>query len=144
MLASKLQTLEQEQGLITRASICRTQPSLTSGIRICVIDVARQLPLATLNRLDISSHQFPVQEWLPESNSLDTFDIYSNVPRDLMGKYDVVHIRLLLCAVKDNDPRPLLNTVLKMLSKPSYLCVLSWKNSQIDGHRLDQMEAKLA
>ena len=45
-----------------------------------------------------------------------TLDAFAEVPDDLVGIYDVVHLRLFACVVKDNDPLPVLTNVLKMLS----------------------------
>ena len=43
-------------------------------------------------------------------------DILGKVPEHLVGVYDVIQLRLFQVVVKDNDPVPLLQNVLKMLS----------------------------
>lgn len=43
-------------------------------------------------------------------------DILGEVPEHLVGVYDVIQLRLFQVVVKDNDPVPLLQNVLKMLS----------------------------
>jgi hypothetical protein len=43
----------------------------------------------------------------------------SPVPSEMIGKYDIVHVKLLVFVVK-GDPVPLLENLLKMLSKYSF------------------------
>lgn len=49
------------------------------------------------------------------------WDIYTNLAPELEGLYDVLHIRLLLLVVRDNDPRPILKSALRMLKPSRYL-----------------------
>ncbi len=35
----------------------------------------------------------------------------------MVGKYDVVHVQLFACIVKDNDPAPLVKNLMSLLSK---------------------------
>ena len=35
----------------------------------------------------------------------------------MVGKYDVVHIQLFACIVKENDPAPLVKNLMSLLSK---------------------------
>lgn len=44
-------------------------------------------------------------------------DAFSPLPHDLLGKYDIVHLRLFIVLIKDNDPVPLLRNLIAMLSK---------------------------
>ena len=44
-------------------------------------------------------------------------DIYSPLPPDVLEKYDIVNVRLFICAVRDNEPLPVLKNLLKMLSQ---------------------------
>ena len=48
-------------------------------------------------------------------------DILKPIPQHLRGKYDVVHVGLLVLVVEKDDPRPLLNNLLLLLSKHSFL-----------------------
>lgn len=90
---------------------------------IWLIDISRQLHSARLDGSDISAGQFPPQEWLPSNLSLTVFDVHGDVPVALQGKYDLVHVRLFLTVVKDNDPRPILNKMYRLLSQ-SFFCLL--------------------
>lgn len=44
-------------------------------------------------------------------------DAFSTLPADLVGKYDIVHLRLFIVLIKHNDPVPLLRNLIAMLSK---------------------------
>ena len=85
--------------------------------RIWLIDVSRQLPSAQLDGFDVSAAQYPPKEWLPSNISLQTLDVFTSIPKDLQGKYDVVNVRLFLAVVKNNDPSPILRNLMRMLSK---------------------------
>ena len=92
---------------------------------IWLIDISRQLHSARLDGFDISAGQYPPQEWLPNNLSLATFDVHGDVPDALQGRYDIVHVRLFLTVVKNNDPRPILNKMYRMLSQ-SCFCFLGF------------------
>lgn len=47
-------------------------------------------------------------------------DAFSPLPHDLLGKYDIVHLRLFIVLIKNNDPVPLLGNLIQMLSKKPY------------------------
>lgn len=44
-----------------------------------------------------------------------------DVPSELVGQYDLVHVRLLVLAVDNSDPRPMLRNLIKMLKPGGYL-----------------------
>jgi hypothetical protein len=49
-------------------------------------------------------------------------DIFTeNLPKDLVGKFDIVHVRLFLLVVRNNDPVPILRNLLKLLKPGGYL-----------------------
>ena len=91
-------------------------PYLTARPRIWLIDLNRQLPLSCLDGFDISADQYPPKEWLPANLSLETLDIHKEIPEELKGKYDIVHVRLFLTVVKNDDPLPILKNLMDMLS----------------------------
>ncbi|MCJ1374219.1 hypothetical protein MMC20_005451 [Loxospora ochrophaea] len=81
-----------------------------------LIDVSRQLPSAQLDGFDISKDQYPSKAWLPSQISLQELDITKPIPPSLEGKYDVVHVQLFLCVVKQDGPTAILKELYKMLS----------------------------
>lgn len=70
-----------------------------------------------LEGFDFSDLQFPVKEYLPENVSLQTLDIFDYIPKDLIGKFGIVHIRAFALVIKFGNPGPLLENLLKLLSK---------------------------
>lgn len=48
---------------------------------------------------------------------MSTLDIHKDIPGELKGRYDIVHVRLLLTVVKNDDPSPILENLMDMLSK---------------------------
>lgn len=80
--------------------------------------LAHQVPsTVSIDAVDISLTQCPPQEWLPTNVNLIAHDIFSTLPADLVGKYDVVHVRLFVCIVKNDDPVFMLTNLIKLLSK---------------------------
>ncbi|KAL8760291.1 MAG: hypothetical protein Q9184_003386 [Pyrenodesmia sp. 2 TL-2023] len=67
-----------------------------------------------LDGYDISSSQVPPQPWLPTNVSLVTLDALAEIPDSHVGKYDVIHIGLLVLVAGD-DPLPLLRNVIRLL-----------------------------
>ena len=87
------------------------------GTGIWLLDVARTLPAsAKLDGYDISSEQFPAKEWLPKNVTLKTLNALDSVPDTLRGKYDIVHISLFVMLVRNENPGPILNNLILMLS----------------------------
>ncbi|QSZ29229.1 hypothetical protein DSL72_003741 [Monilinia vaccinii-corymbosi] len=93
---------------------------IACGTGIWLLDVAKQLAdsntSAQLDGFDISSAQYPPSGLLPSNVKLDILDIFEPVPEALWGKYDVVHIGLLCLVVRDCNPGPVLDNLLKLLS----------------------------
>jgi hypothetical protein len=88
-----------------------------------LLDVAGDYPDAKFTGFDISSDQFPIRESLPSHvNFVGGFDIYEDVPEAYVGKFNVVHARLLFGAVRKNDPLPILRNFVKMLSQSPPPC----------------------
>ena len=88
---------------------------VATGTAMWLIDLARELPKAQLDGFDISLAQAPHQQWLPANVKLRTWNIFDDVPDDLVAKYDIVHVRLLIVVVKNSDPRPIIRNLAKML-----------------------------
>ena len=82
--------------------------------------MGRHVPSAHLNGFDVSPSQYPPKEWLPSHTSLQVLDIHKDLPDELKGKYDLVHIRLFLTVVRNDNPLPILQRAMDMLSKSSF------------------------
>ena len=70
--------------------------------------------------------QCPPKEWLPKNISLIAHDAFLPFPDSMVEKYDVVHVQLFACIVRNNDPAPLVRNLMSLLSKCQCpLCALS-------------------
>ena len=92
-----------------------------TGTAIWASEVARQLPNAQVDGLDISLDQAPAQEWLPPNVHLRKWNMLEDVPDDMIKKYDIVHLRLLILVVENSNPRPIIQNVAKMLKPGGYM-----------------------
>lgn len=44
------------------------------------------------------------------------WNVFEEVPDEFIGYFDIVHVRLITVVVKNNDPRPILANLKKLLS----------------------------
>lgn len=94
---------------------------VATGTGIWLVDVARSFPTAQLDGFDISLAQCPPKQWLPENINFRAWNMFEDVPEDLRGKYDIVHIRLVSVVIQGDDPLPVIRNLLKMLKPNGYL-----------------------
>lgn len=83
------------------------------------MDLSRSLPKAQLDGFDISDAHFPHKSELPENVKLFTHDALRLPPDEFVGKYDVVHIGRINLFIRNENPAPLLQNFIAMLSKSS-------------------------
>lgn len=94
---------------------------VATGTAIWLTEVAHELPNAQLEGFDIDLTQAPPKEWLPPNTRLRHWNLFDDVPQDLQGKYEIVHVRLLVLVVENSDPRPIIRNLFKMLKPGGYL-----------------------
>lgn len=92
---------------------------LGAGNCIWLLELAKQHPKASLHALDISAEQYPPKEFVPPNMTLHTMDILSKIPDELVGAFDVAHIRMMVSIVQGGDPGPILAKAMTMLSERS-------------------------
>ena len=94
-----------------------------TGIWLLELDKHLPTPAARLCGLDISGDQFPRSEWLPPNVQFVEHDAFdpAGPPADLQGKFDIVHLRLFIAIVKNDDPTPILDYCYKLLKPGGYL-----------------------
>ncbi|KAL8767627.1 MAG: hypothetical protein Q9194_005930 [Teloschistes cf. exilis] len=88
-----------------------------TGTAIWALDLAQSFSVGQVDGFDIDLEQCPPSEWLPPNITVREWDAFSALPPELENQYDVVHIRLMLLVVPDNDPRLILRNSLLMLKK---------------------------
>ncbi|KAJ5094156.1 hypothetical protein N7456_010017 [Penicillium angulare] len=105
----------------TRAADLRVA-DVATGNGIWLQDFARGKPPSTeLHGFDISLDQVGPKPWLPANIHMHTWNIFENVPDEFVGFFDIVHVRLITVVVKNNDPRPILANLRKLLKPGGYL-----------------------
>lgn len=97
------------------------QPSLDTAKRltknsIWLLDLGRDYPHAKLDGFDISTAQYPNAAYLPKNVTLGTLDLHKPIPKHLQGQYDIVHVGLLVLVVQRDDPSPIIDNLLTLLS----------------------------
>lgn len=105
-LAAQHHMLQSRQGWMIHPKIAKALADLphpriadvATGTGIWACEVAQTMPNAEVVGLDISDQQFGPQWTLPSNLSLGLYDLLEDVPSDLVGTFDFVHVRLLLCA----------------------------------------------
>ncbi|KAL8784507.1 MAG: hypothetical protein Q9195_009017 [Heterodermia aff. obscurata] len=70
---------------------------------------------------DISDAQYPPASWYGSKTTLSTLDIFKPLPEELVGKYDVVHLRFFMTVAKDSDVGLALRNLEKMLKPGGHL-----------------------
>ncbi len=84
--------------------------------RLWLADLSRQVSnKAQLDGFDIDTSQAMPKEWLPSNVHVRKWDVTTETPLDLLGQYDVVHVRLFIFVVR-NDPVYILRNLMKLLS----------------------------
>ena len=84
---------------------------------IWLLDLDNDLPSAAqLDGFDVSLDQCPTSQWLPPKITMHTWNVFENPPQEFVEAFDVVHVRLITFIIKNNDPRPVLSNLQKILS----------------------------
>ncbi|KAJ6015161.1 hypothetical protein N7540_009752 [Penicillium herquei] len=105
----------------TRAANLRVA-DVATGNGIWLQDFARGKPPSTdLHGFDISLDQVGPKAWLPANIHMHVWNIFEDVPGEFIGFFDIVHVRLITVVVKNNDPRPILANLNKLLRPGGYL-----------------------
>ena len=87
-----------------------------ASTRIWLTDVNKELPLAQLHGFDKTVDDFPPRQWLPENVILQQLDIFEPIPELLHGQYDIVHVRLFMLVIHNDDPGSMLENLVRLLS----------------------------
>ncbi len=80
-------------------------------------EVSRQLPAkARIDCFDVSSAQYPHQNWLPTNMYLHVHDAFAPFPSDHIGAYDIVHVRFFVTLVSKDSVDGLVGNLMSLLS----------------------------
>lgn len=92
------------------------------GTGLWLASLAREMPAsARLDGFDISDQQFPCENMYGDNVSLSTLDIFKPLPRHLLAKYDVVHIRYFMGIAVNDSVQIAMDNLNAMLKPGGYL-----------------------
>jgi SAM-dependent methyltransferase len=78
--------------------------------------------VAKFDGYDINDINFPARAFLPSSVTFKKLDLFTkDLPKELLGAYDIVHIRALSSIIINNDTKPLLSVIQSMLKPGGWL-----------------------
>lgn len=103
---------------LTQENACIAE--IATGTGIWLINVAREQPKAELHGFDSTLEQVP-RQFLPDNVTLRQWDVFDEIPEDTVGKFDMVHLRLLGLVVPDGNLEPILKNICKMLKPGGHL-----------------------
>lgn len=107
---------------------------VATGTGIWLLDLAREVSTTIqLDGLDISLSQAPPKAWLPANINMRVWNIFEDVPEDLVGQYDIVHVRLLLLVVTNANAVSVLQRLARLLKPGGYL---QWEELSGFEHRV--------
>ncbi|KAI1809975.1 UMTA methyltransferase family protein [Poronia punctata] len=106
-----------------------------TGAFLC--DISETLPKsAKLYGLDISLDALPPQGFLPSNVTLRTWDVRTPVPEDLVGLFDIVHIRFFIFVLLRDEVPGVMEKLVKLLKPGGYL---QWVDSDNTSMRFEKM-----
>ena len=94
---------------------------VAAGTGAWLFDVAQEHPNAQCDGFDISLQQAPPSVWLPSNVSMSKWDMYDSPPKELIGRYEIVHIRLVTLAMRSRDAASVVQNVSQLLKPGGWL-----------------------
>ncbi|KAI0446175.1 hypothetical protein F4803DRAFT_559569 [Xylaria telfairii] len=111
-----------------------------TGTGTWLLDVSSQLgPATELVGFDSDISQVPPKEWLPTNVAVRSWDVFTEVPDDLIGQFDLVNLRLFSFVIQD-DPTPVLRNVIKLLKPGGHL---QWGEVDVSSMHIDTVSPDL-
>lgn len=101
--------------------------NLSSGFaymygRVWLTNLSSKLPASVqLDGLDVSFHATPPPGCLPANVTLKHWDIKEPPPSDIVGVYDIVHLRNFIFVLADAELPGVIDNVMKLLKPGGYL-----------------------
>lgn len=85
-----------------------------------------------LDGYDINPVLFPAATFLPANFSLHQLDLFNELPAEVVGAFDVVHVRAFCSLIRHNDPSKALQQMVKMLKPGGWL---QWEESDQNSYK---------
>ncbi|ETI26888.1 hypothetical protein G647_09987 [Cladophialophora carrionii CBS 160.54] len=91
------------------------------GNAIWAMDMALEYPQAHITGIDISPQQFPPRFTWPEKVTLEMQDIFQPMPERFIGRFDIVHCRLIMAAVYGQNKDWVMQNIVRLLKPGGYI-----------------------
>ena len=91
-----------------------TLADVATGTGLWLLEMAELYPETQMDGFDIDLSMAPNQHWLPANVKIRYWSIFEEPPDHLIGKYDIVHVRLLVLVVT-NDASSVLRNLSRLL-----------------------------
>ncbi|CAG8971543.1 hypothetical protein HYALB_00005439 [Hymenoscyphus albidus] len=113
-----------------------------TGTGTWMVEFALQKQSTTiqLDGFDIDISQCPPSQWLPPNIEFRLWNAFNDVPTSLHGVYDLVHIRLFMINIKNNDPSAIIQNAYKMLKPGGWL---QWEEVDNTNNHLVKLDDSL-
>ncbi|KAA8627694.1 umta methyltransferase family protein [Pyrenophora tritici-repentis] len=110
-----------------------------TGTAIWLTDLGARLPHdVQLDGLDVSFNAAPPASWLPRNVTLRNWDIKEPAPAELIGAYDLVHIRNFAFVLQDAEIPSILDKLIALLKPGGYI---QWGEPDVASFRIEKTEA---
>ncbi|KAI1741934.1 hypothetical protein F4680DRAFT_464239 [Xylaria scruposa] len=95
---------------------------IATGSAIWLLDIAKTFsPDAELVGIDLDTSKFPSASDLPPNITLRQANMFEPFPNDLIGKFDVVNMRLIVFALKEGYGTELVRNLMTLLKPGGYM-----------------------
>ncbi|KAI1465649.1 uncharacterized protein F4812DRAFT_466098 [Daldinia caldariorum] len=108
------------QSIASRSSI--RIADIATGTALWLTELSDVFPAhAELHGFDISSNQYPPQEWLPKNVFLHEHDAFKPFAPEYLGSFDVVNLRFFITLLNKENIQPLLSNLITLLKPGGFL-----------------------
>ncbi|KAF1956046.1 hypothetical protein CC80DRAFT_492947 [Byssothecium circinans] len=108
---------------------------VATGTAIWPLDVASELPSAEVDGFDIALDQCPAKDLLPRIRRLEKWNLFDEPNESMLGRYDIVHVRLVIFVVRNHDPRDIIRNLMKLLKPGGWL---QWDELDLAGSHIER------
>ena len=84
------------------------------------LQLVQERPDVNVTALDLSEALFPPDYTVPSNVTFRLWNIFDPVPAEYRGRFDVVHLRLILAASWQKDIGLVVDHMMEMLSKSHF------------------------
>ncbi|KAI1397743.1 hypothetical protein F4819DRAFT_503045 [Hypoxylon fuscum] len=119
---------------------------LGCGNGVWLSDLDRELSSkgisAELDGYDVNPVNFPASSHLPQSMTLKKLDVLARpLPEEMIGTYDIVHVRAFVSIIVNSNLTPLLSTALALLKPGGWL---QWEESRADTYFIESPSPEIS